>query len=45
MPAMRAAARAGRRLYFDVDIHWNGAGHEVAARSVADFMDGVGVLR
>jgi hypothetical protein len=44
VPAMRAAARAGHRLYFDVDIHWNAAGHEVAAGAVADFLADVGLL-
>jgi hypothetical protein len=45
LPVMRDAAAAGQRLYFDVNIHWNAAGHEVAARAVADFPDGLGLLR
>jgi hypothetical protein len=38
MPALRDAADDGRRLYYPVDIHWTPAGHEVAARTVADFL-------
>jgi hypothetical protein len=45
LPVLRDAAREGRRLYFGVDIHWNASGHEVAARAVADFLAGVGLLR
>jgi hypothetical protein len=45
LPPMRDAAESGRRLYFGSDIHWNAAGHAVAAQAVADFLEGVGLLR
>ena len=38
LPVMRDVAEGGRRLYYTVDIHWNAAGHEVAARAVAEFL-------
>ena len=44
MPPLRDAADAGRRLYYPTDIHWTAAGHEVAARSVADFLLSSGLL-
>ena len=45
LPPLRDAAEAGRRLYYPVDIHWNAAGHEVAARSVAEYLLAQGLLR
>lgn len=45
LPPLRAAADAGGRLYFGVDIHWNAAGHDVAARSVAEYLVARGLLR
>jgi hypothetical protein len=45
LPPMRDAADAGRRLYHGVDIHWNAAGHEVAAQSVAEFLIANRLLR
>ena len=45
LPPMRDAAEAGRRLYFGVDVHWSAAGHEVAARSVAEFLIANELLR
>ncbi|MCC7084070.1 MAG: hypothetical protein IT427_03575 [Pirellulales bacterium] len=35
---LKAAAAAGERLYYYVDIHWTPAGNEVAARAVAGFL-------
>lgn len=34
--ALRAAAAAGERLYYRVDIHWTPEGHAVAAHAVAE---------
>ncbi len=45
LPPMRDAAESGRRLYYPVDIHWNPAGHEVAARTVAEFLQARDLLR
>lgn len=45
LPIMRDAARAGGRLYYGVDIHWNEAGHEVAARAVGEFLMSANLLR
>ena len=45
LPPMRDAADAGQRLYYGVDIHWNAVGHEVAARSVAEFLIAQELLR
>ncbi|HZO28119.1 MAG TPA: hypothetical protein VFH48_19255 [Chloroflexota bacterium] len=45
LPPLREAAGSGRRLYYGVDIHWNAAGHEVAARAVANFLASSGLLR
>ncbi|MFN0241951.1 MAG: hypothetical protein ACKVWV_03590 [Planctomycetota bacterium] len=36
-PMCRAAAE-GRRPYFDVDIHWTKAGHDVAAAEIRKFL-------
>jgi hypothetical protein len=38
LPAFRDAADDGPRLYYPVDIHWTAAGHEIAARTIADFL-------
>jgi len=45
LPPLRDAADAGRRMYYDVDVHWNALGHEVAARSVAEFLIANELLR
>jgi hypothetical protein len=31
-------------VYFPDDAHWNAAGHEVAARVLADFLQGHGAF-
>lgn len=36
LPASRAAARTGPRLFHQRDIHWDVAGHELAARATVD---------
>lgn len=35
---LHAAYQAGRKPYFDGDIHWNSAGHAVAAAALAPFI-------
>ena len=45
LPPFREAADAGQRLYYPVDIHWNAAGHDVAARAVTDFLLSSQLLR
>jgi hypothetical protein len=35
---LQAAAAAGKRLYYLIDIHWTPAGNEVAARSVYEHL-------
>ena len=42
---LREAAEDGLRLYYPVDIHWNAAGHDVAARAVADHLLATQLLR
>ena len=37
-PAFVAAAEAGARLYFDGDLHWNAAGHALAAQQIAQWL-------
>ncbi|MFZ2488860.1 MAG: GDSL-type esterase/lipase family protein [Anaerolineae bacterium] len=37
-PAFAAAADAGAALYFDIDLHWNAAGHTLAAQHLADWL-------
>lgn len=37
-PALEQAAASGRAVYFPDDAHWNGAGHEIAARELAKFL-------
>jgi len=37
-PVFRAEARAGKQLYFPIDIHWNAAGHILAAQAVGDYL-------
>ena len=45
LPPLRDAAEAGRRLYYPVDVHWNAAGHEAAAQSVAEYLLSRGLLQ
>ncbi|MCC6180170.1 MAG: hypothetical protein IT305_33050 [Chloroflexi bacterium] len=44
LPTFRAAANQGTRLYFQRDIHWNAAGHALAADAVARFVEGAELL-
>jgi lysophospholipase L1-like esterase len=37
--ALEQTAAAGRAVYFSDDAHWNAAGHEVAARELAKFLE------
>ncbi|HYU41263.1 MAG TPA: hypothetical protein VEQ84_03865 [Vicinamibacteria bacterium] len=41
-PALETEVSSGRNVYFPDDAHWNAAGHEVAARVLADFLQGHG---
>jgi lysophospholipase L1-like esterase len=41
-PALEAELSSGHNVYFPDDAHWNAAGHEVAARVLADFLQGHG---
>ena len=41
-PALEAEVSAAHETYFPDDAHWNSAGHEVAARVLADFLQGHG---
>lgn len=38
LPAFEAAASNGEMLYFQYDTHWNMDGHQLAAQTIADFM-------
>jgi hypothetical protein len=40
LPHFRAAAPGSSPLYFSSDPHWTPAGHDLAARVLADFMQG-----
>ncbi|MCB0229555.1 MAG: hypothetical protein KDH90_10570, partial [Anaerolineae bacterium] len=37
LPVFASAARRGGPLYFSQDIHWNPAGHRLAAETIARF--------
>jgi lysophospholipase L1-like esterase len=37
-PVLEQAASSGRAVYFADDAHWNAAGHEVAARALAQLL-------
>ena len=41
-PALETEVSSGHETYFPDDAHWNAAGHEVAARVLADFLQGQG---
>jgi hypothetical protein len=45
LPVMRDASSRGLRLYYQRDIHWNAAGHAVAADAVARFVADEGLLQ
>jgi hypothetical protein len=38
-PLLEQAAASGRAVYFADDAHWNAAGHEIAARELAKFLE------
>lgn len=37
-PALREAAASGPRLFYQQDLHWTAAGHEVVARALLDHL-------
>jgi hypothetical protein len=37
--SLQHQVEAGRETYFADDTHWNAAGHDVAARGLAKFLD------
>ena len=37
-PTFRAEAQKGQQLYFPIDIHWNTAGHALAAQAVGEYL-------
>jgi hypothetical protein len=41
-PALEAEVSSAHETYFPDDAHWNAAGHEVAARVMADFLQAHG---
>ena len=41
-PALVTEVSSGHETYFPDDAHWNAAGHEIAARVLADFLQGHG---
>jgi lysophospholipase L1-like esterase len=41
-PELEAEVASGHNVYFPDDAHWNTAGHEIAARVLADFLQGQG---
>ena len=43
LPAVREAQEAGAKLYFPADGHWTSAGHQFAARQIADYLTSAGV--
>lgn len=40
LPAFQRAAQREQLLYFGQDVHWNPAGHRLAAREIANFVRG-----
>ena len=36
LPAFKEAARQSKRVYYQLDVHWNAEGREIAARVTAD---------
>ncbi len=38
-PSLERAAASGEPVYFGDDAHWNGAGHDVAAREITRFLE------
>lgn len=43
-PAFAVAAAAGQALYLDRDLHWNAAGHALAARALSGYLPRQGYL-
>jgi lysophospholipase L1-like esterase len=38
-PPLEREVEAGHEMYFPDDTHWNAAGHDLAARELAKFLD------
>ncbi|MFN8636843.1 MAG: SGNH/GDSL hydrolase family protein [Chloroflexota bacterium] len=44
LPAIQAAQAQSHDLYYPDDGHWTSTGHALAARQIADYLDGAGLL-
>ncbi len=42
LPTFRDAASDGRQLYFEIDGHWNASGHQLAAKTILDYLNANG---
>jgi hypothetical protein len=43
-PIFRAASEQGHKLNWKLDGHWNPAGHELAAKAIADWVQDCNIL-